>query len=111
MPGAWREFIGRHKEIAHPVCDSFIDVSLERTKDDYLKLVGVQVSQVRRIPRGRRFVATIRFTLSAAVVAGALAAALTSVAAGIGWLVSFSSTCWRVGDDCFRHSHNRALVE
>jgi hypothetical protein len=43
MPGAWREFIGRHKEIAHPVCDSFIDVSLERTKDDYLQLVGVQV--------------------------------------------------------------------
>lgn len=52
MPKAWQQFIDRHTEIAHPVGETFVDVSLDKNGDEYLQLVGAPVTQVTRIPEG-----------------------------------------------------------
>ena len=50
MPKAWRQFIGRQSAIANPVGDTFLDISLEKSGDNYLQLIGRQVSQVAAVP-------------------------------------------------------------
>lgn len=54
MPRAWRELLARHAEIEHPKGGIFVDVSLEKVGDQYLQLVGAQVSRVDQIPSGMR---------------------------------------------------------
>ncbi len=50
MPETWQEFIARHAEIEHQVRGVFVDVSLDKIGNEYLQLVGTQVSQVAHIP-------------------------------------------------------------
>ena len=57
MPIAWHQFIDRHTEIDHGIGETFIDVSLEKNGDEYVQLIGSQVSQVDRIPPDMRAVA------------------------------------------------------
>lgn len=52
VPKAWETLFARLAEIQHRLDDRLIDVSLTKTGNEYLQLVGAHVSQVRRIPEG-----------------------------------------------------------
>lgn len=54
MPKAWREFAAKHTAIEYRSSDTFIDVSLEKSGDEYLQLICTRVSRVGRVPNGMR---------------------------------------------------------
>ncbi len=50
VPRTWEEFVGRRAEVDDAIGETFIDVSLDQTGDEYLQLVGLEVSRVDCIP-------------------------------------------------------------
>lgn len=52
MPGAWQDFFRRRDEIVHRAAESYVDVSLEQNGNEYLQLIGAEVSRIEHIPEG-----------------------------------------------------------